>query len=343
MIIFGKVFFPMSFKTKFFRIVNPITKNFSFEKFSGLLPFDDLILVYHLVSDEDVKHVKHLFPYRSVRQFEKDLDFLSNHFEFVNWEDYLNQKKTSKPKLLLTFDDGYSEFYDIISPILLRKGIFAINFINPKFIDNKELMWRNKASLIVSEIIDKEEYQDKMFEWTKNELKESISSILSINFENQNQLDEIANHLEINFKNYLQNNPVYLTSEQLIKLKKDGFGIASHGWDHPLYNQLSLEQQIDNTQKSLDYMTDNQFLNDSFAFPFTDHLVTEQFFDLIFKQNSDLKYTFGAAGLKLESYSKNIQRIPIETKNYSAEEILKNEIIYYQVLKMLGKNTIKRS
>ena len=151
------------------------------------------------------------------------------------------------------------------------------------------------------------------------------------------------NILEINFKNYLQNNPVYLTSEQLIKLKKDGFGIASHGWDHPLYNQLSLEQQIDNTQKSLDYMTDNQFLNDSFAFPFTDHLVTEQFFDLIFKQNSDLKYTFGAAGLKLDSYSKNIQRIPIETKNYSAEEILKNEIIYYQVLKMLGKNTIKRS
>ena len=64
---------------------------------------------------------------------------------------------------------------------------------------------------------------------------------------------------------------------------------------------------------------------------------------LDFKQNSDLKYTFGAAGLKLDSYSKNIQRIPIETKNYSAEEILKNEIIYYQVLKMLGKNTIKRS
>ncbi|GGG49193.1 polysaccharide deacetylase family protein [Epilithonimonas arachidiradicis] len=335
----------MSFKTKFFRIANPITKNFSFEKFFGSLPFDNLILVYHLVSDEDVKHVKHLFPYRSVRQFEKDLDFLSKHFEFVNWEDYLNQKKTSKPKLLLTFDDGYSEFYNIISPILLRKGIFAINFINPKFIDNKELMWRNKASLLVSEINENNNYKNKIsnFSGLGDNLETNISSILKINYENRNQLNEIADFLNIDFNDYLKTNPVYLTTEQLIKLKKDGFGIASHGWDHPLYNQLSLEQQIDNTQKSLDYMMDNQFLNDSFAFPFTDHLLTEQFFDLIFKQNSDLKFTFGAAGLKLDSYSKNIQRIPIETKNYSAEEILKNEIIYYQVLKMLGKNTIKRS
>jgi len=332
----------MSFKTKFFRIINPISKNFSFEKFSGLLPFDDLILVYHLVSDEDVKHVKHLFPYRSVKQFEKDLDLLSKHFDFITWEDYINKKKTKKPGLLLTFDDGYSEFYNVTAPILLRKGIFAINFINPKFIDNNEIMWRNKASLLVSEITESENYQNKMFEWTKDQLK-SISSILNISYQNKNQLDEIANHLEIDFNNYLKERPVYLTTEQLSNLKKDGFGIASHGWDHPLYNQLALKNQLDNTQQSLDYMTKNQFLNDSFAFPFTDHFVTNDFFDTIFNYNSNLKFTFGAAGLKLDSYSKNIQRIPIEIKNYSAEEILKNEIVYYQLLKLLNKNKIIRS
>jgi len=333
----------MSFKTKFFRIINPIAKNFSFEKFSGLLPFDDLILVYHLVSDEDVKHVKHLFPYRSVKQFEKDLDLLSKHFDFINWEDYLNKKKTKKPGLLLTFDDGYSEFYNVIAPILLQKGIFAINFINPKFIDNQEMMWRNKASLLVSEIIGEQDYQDKMVEWTKDELNEIVSSILSINFENQYHLNEVANHLEIDFNNYLKENSVYLTTEQLTNLKKDGFGVSSHGWDHPLYNQLALKNQLDNTQQSLDYMTKNQFLNDSFAFPFTDHLIANEFFDTIFNDNSNLKFTFGAAGLKLDSYSKNIQRIPIEIKNYSAEEILKNEIVYYQLLKLLNKNKIIRS
>jgi len=333
----------MSFKNNFFRIFSPLGENFSFSHFSGLLPFDDVVVVYHLVSDEDVKHAKHLFPYRSVKQFEDDLDFFSKHFQLVDWDDYLNKKKTSKPRLLLTFDDGYSEFYDVICPILVRKGIFAMNFINPKFIDNKEMMWRNKASLLVSKINESDELKEKMFQWTKDELKENLSSILSINFENRNQLDEFADYLDVDFDQYLKNNPVYMTLEQLNKLRNDGFGIASHGWDHPLYNQLSLENQLGNTQKSLYYMTKNQFYNDSFAFPFTDHLVTNHFFNSVFVQNPDLKFTFGAAGLKKDSYSRNIQRIPMETGNYPAEKLLKNETFYYHFLKLFNKNIINRS
>lgn len=339
----------MSFKTKFFSISNQITKTISFGRFSQRLPFHDLILVYHLVSDRDVKHVRHLFPYRSAKQFEDDLDFLLRHFEFIDWNTFLKNKiegvKTKKPTILLTFDDGYSEFYDVIVPILKRKGIYAINFINPKFVDNKDLMWRNRASLIISEIEENQALQNKIsgFQNFGKELKNNLNSILKINFKNQNQLIEIAEFLEIDVENYLKKNPVYLTSEQLIKLKDDGFGISSHGWDHPLYNQLSLAQQLENTQKSLDCMDQNQFLTDSFAFPFTDNLITNNFFDSIFNHNPDLKFTFGAAGLKLDSYAKNLQRIPIETGNYSAEEILKNEIVYYQLLKKFNKNKIIRS
>lgn len=339
----------MSFKTKFFKISNPITKNFSFGRFSNLLPFGNQILVYHLVSDADLKHAKHLFPYRSVKQFERDLDFLSMHFDFISWDTFVKNKTekltTKKPTILLTFDDGYSEFYDIIYPILKRKGIYAINFINPKFIDNKELMWRNKASLIISKILENKELQSKVSQFPnfENDLKINLDSILKINYKNRDRLNIIADHLEIEFDIYLKNKPVYLTTEQLLKLKNDGFGISSHGWDHPLYNQLSVENQLANTQQSLDYMTENHFLNDSFAFPFTDHLVENQFFDSIFRQNTDLKFTFGAAGLKLDSNPKNLQRIPVEIGNYSAEEILKNEILYYQFLKKFNKNRIIRS
>ena len=34
-----------------------------------------VIPYYHMVSDEQVPHVKHLYRYRNVRQFTKDLDF----------------------------------------------------------------------------------------------------------------------------------------------------------------------------------------------------------------------------------------------------------------------------
>lgn len=339
----------MKFKTEFYRLINPITGRFSFENFSRHLPFQDLILVYHLVSDEDVKHAKYLFPYRSAKQFENDLDFLSNHFDFIDWETFVKQKtenaRLKKPTILLTFDDGYSEFYDIIAPILKRKGIFAINFINPKFIDNKEMMWRNKASLIVSQIAENQSLQKKISQFKDfgNDAKKNIESILKIKFRDREQLDEIANSLGINFDDYLKKTPVYLNSQQLVKLKNDGFGISSHGWDHPLYNGLTLSDQLENTEKSLHYMQENQLLEDSFAFPFTDHLVDKQFFETLFSQNPSLKFTFGAAGLKLDSSSKNLQRIPMETNNYTAEELLKNEIFYNRFLKLFNKNKIIRS
>ncbi|MCG2792105.1 MAG: polysaccharide deacetylase family protein [Weeksellaceae bacterium] len=334
----------MSTKSKFFRLSNPIIQSFSFEKFLQKLPFRDLILVYHLASDEEVKHVKHLFPYRSVKQFENDLDFLSQYFDFLDWETFIKEKtekvSRKKPTILLTFDDGYCEFYDIIAPILKRKGIFAVQFINPKFIDNQDLMWRNKVSLLVKELVDHKRSKDKMLKYKPAELQKNI---LSVSFQNQNQLDEVAQLLEIDFNDYLKKNPIYLTTEQVRQLKNDGFGISSHGWDHPFYNQLSLADQLKNTQKSLNFMKENQFLNDSFAFPFTDHLVTNEFFDSIFNQNPDLKFTFGAAGLKLDNYARNLQRIPMEIGNYSAKELLKNEILYYQILQKFKKNKIIRS
>lgn len=343
--IFWQCFFniyPLAFKNTFFKISNRLTQSFNLERFLPLVDFGPLILVYHLVSDEKLNHVRHLFPYHDVKNFERDIDFLATHFDFIDWDTFLEQKKaktrSKKPSILLTFDDGYAEFYDIIVPILKRKGIYAINFINPKFIDNKDLMWRCKASVILSETIANKEKEAQLSEMLS---RQTNSSILNIKYENQSQLNQIANELEIDFKDYLKNNNVYLATNQLKALQNDGFGISSHGWNHPLYNQLSLDKQLENTQKSLDYMTENNFLADSFAFPFTDHLVKNKFFEEIFQQNPLLQFTFGAAGLKQDLRLNNLQRIPMENENYNAQQILKSELLYYYFLKKSGKHVIK--
>lgn len=332
----------MAFKNTFFKISNRLTQSFNLERFLHLADFGPLILVYHLVSDEKRDHVKHLFPYHDVKNFERDINFLATHFDFIDWDTFIQQKKdkarSKKTSILLTFDDGYAEFYDIIAPILKRKGIYAINFINPKFIDNKDLMWRCKASVILSETIANKEKEVQLLEMLGNQNK---SSILNIKYENQNQLNQIASELEIDFKDYLKNNNIYLTINQLRALQNDGFGISSHGWDHPLYSQLSLDEQLENTQKSLDYMTENNFLTDSFAFPFTDHLVKNKFFEDIFKKNRSLQFTFGAAGLKQDLRLNNLQRIPMENEHYNAQQILKSELLYYHFLKKAGKHVIK--
>ncbi len=338
----------MSAKSIFYKSASTFLGSFSLEKLTTYLPYRDVVIVYHSVSDEKLKHAQHLFPYRSSKAFIKDLDELSKVFDFIDWDTFLERKptknKTGKPKLLLTFDDGYSDFHDVIAPILKQKGIYAINFINPKFIDNKDLMWRCKASLLISEIEENKGLQQQILGFKSLKLNPDLSNIkqniLSIKFENQHLLDELATFLNIDFKTYLAQNKVYLTTNELLKLKQDGFGISAHGWDHPLYHELSLDAQLDNTQKALDFLEDLGLNNDSFAFPFTDFGVKNDFFEKLSKANPRLQYTFGAAGLKLDSRFKNLQRIPLEVENYSAKQVIKNEIIYYNLLKLIGKHRI---
>ncbi len=307
---------------------------FEKENIEKSFPLDYCLPVYHCVSDENIPHLNHIIKYKNIKQFENDLDYFSRYFQFVNWDEFKNFFKGNfKPKkkiALLTFDDGFREFYDIITPILERKGIYAINFVNPAFIDNKDLMFRCKASLIVDTI--------KSSKSKKTEI--NIEEVLKINYKNKTRLDQIAETLEIDFSLYLKKQKPYLDFSQLKTLTEKGFGISAHSWDHPLYCELPLEDQLENTIKSLNYTKENSFSDDCFAFPFTDFGVRKDFFENLFK-NEQLSYSFGCAGIKIDSIDKNLQRIPMETGE-SASQTLKKEIAYYKFKKLLNKNIIIR-
>ncbi|MCX8522977.1 polysaccharide deacetylase family protein [Chryseobacterium formosus] len=315
---------------------------FESENIENSFPLNYCLPVYHCVSDENLPHLNQIIKYKNIKQFESDLDYLSKYFQFVNWDEFKDFIKGNfKPKkkiALLTFDDGLSEFYDIIAPILERKGIYAINFINPAFIDNKDLMFRSKASLIVNKIKSghiKNQEINPIFS-SENHIEE----ILKIKYENRIELDEIAEKLDISFDSFLQEQKPYLDLNQLKELTSKGFGISAHSWDHPLYHDLSLTQQLETTQKTLNYLKENNLMTDSFAFPFTDFSVGKDFFEELFK-NKNLFCTFGSAGIKTDNIERNFQRIPMETGE-NAELILKKEISYYKMKRFINKNKIVR-
>ena len=115
-----------------------------------------VIPYYHMVSDEQVPHVKHLYRYRNIRQFTKDLDFFLSHYEPVTLDDLLQHLNGNRslPKrcFLLTFDDGFREMYDVVAPILKAKGVPAIFFLTTGFIDNVDMAHHCKLSLLVEHL-----------------------------------------------------------------------------------------------------------------------------------------------------------------------------------------------
>jgi hypothetical protein len=98
-------------------------------------------------------------PYgsKTPKQFENDLDHLLKHLKPISldtlYDCVVNKKAIPENSFIVTFDDGLRQVYENAMPILLRKGVPAIFFINTSVIDNQDLLFRYKSSLIVEQVL----------------------------------------------------------------------------------------------------------------------------------------------------------------------------------------------
>jgi len=307
---------------------------------------------YHAVSDNELFHLKYLYKYKNIKQFISDLDCLLTEFTPISihdLKDYINKnEKLPKKAFLLTFDDGFKEMYDIVAPILLEKSVPATFFINSDFLDNKNLCYQHKASILVEQI-KKNDHNRKslkkvreILEDNKIAVTEIESNILSITYFQKNILDDIARILGVDFKDYLNKQLPYLTSGQVKELIKYGFTIGAHSIDHPFYSTLPLEEQLFQTYKSIEVIKSKFSLNYGlFAFPHGDTKLSSNFFIDIYRSGL-IDISFGTGGIVNDVFPQNIQRINFEDSLMPAKEILSYQFIRTIYYNIFGMNIIKR-
>jgi len=312
---------------------------------SAIMPF------YHTVADEHLPHLAHLYTVRSVRQFREDLDFFLLHYSPLSLGDILDALEQGKPlpdrSLFLSFDDGLREFKDVVAPILKEKGVPATCFVNTAFVDNKSLFFRFKASILVDFYLNAKKSEATVLEGelSRHGYTGSVhSSLLSIGYEQRILLDSIADAVGVCYSSYLDERKPYLSSDEIRELHADGFEFGTHSVDHPLYCHLSLDDQLEQTAESAEYLS--RLLGArcrAFSFPFTDDGVTAQFYDRLFDERGQIvDASFAGAGLKKDSVVRNLQRIPIEQGCFSAKDVVSGEYLYYVLKSVLNKNIICR-
>lgn len=333
------------FREKFIQKSNKATRlapGSAWQKLSGqklIMPF------YHTISDEPIPHIHNLYPIKSTKDFVKDLDFLLKHYKPISYADLqkLNRKgeQPSKPSFLLSFDDGLSEFSDVIAPILMQKGIPAICFLNSAFIDNADLFYRYKASLLIEEITANPKLKSQLngiFQGDNN-LSQDIKAV---SYRDRAILDVIASRIDCDFGDFLNRQSPYLTSSQIEKLIAQGFHFGAHSIDHPEYQHIDYSEQLRQTKESMDSIASRFNLDyRAFSFPFTDFNISKRFFDEIYK-NGTVEMSFGCSGQRKESFPKHYQRIAFEMEVLSGEQILNAELLYFILKQPFGKNRILR-
>ncbi|MEM9824834.1 MAG: polysaccharide deacetylase family protein, partial [Bacteroidota bacterium] len=242
----------------------------------------DLIFpFYHAIQgSKKLPHIQQLYTPRNEQQFRADLDCLLQHFTPIGLTDLLdhlqNGKKLPRPAFHLSFDDGLREVYDFAFPILKEKGIPATVFLNSAFVDNRDLFFRYKASLLIETLTTSPLPQNLLEQIGELlQIKPTFSNvtlrqkILNITYSEKEILDEIAQICSYRFDDFLQSQKPYLDHRQISALIKAGFSIGAHSVDHPLYAQLPLTQQIKQTQESINWIVEQfELPYKCFAFPF---------------------------------------------------------------------------
>jgi peptidoglycan/xylan/chitin deacetylase (PgdA/CDA1 family) len=282
------------------------------KQFPAFLPF------YHTVEDIAPGYIDS-YTVKTTAQFEKELDYLLGRFKPVDLKTVVEHPR--KKQFHLTFDDGLKTCHTVIAPILKRKGIPATFFVNTGFIDNKKMFHRFKKTLLAKQGINSE---NKMYD-------------------QQSNLDKLASENKISFDKYLKNATPYMTCEEILSLKNDGFLIGSHSTDHPEFWAISEEEQFRQIAESMAYIEEHYHPGlRVFSFPFTDHGVKASLFERL-KSENIVDYTFGTAGLKYDQTPTHFQRIPVESyQRWPIKKVVHYEYFYFFVRSLFGKNIVVR-
>jgi len=236
------------------------------------------IVYYHMVSKND-------YPFYfdnkaiSVDEFREQILFFKKHYDIISLSDAIEfAKKGSslKRKLVITFDDGFTDNYTVAAPILGELNCSATFFLIGNCIDNKDLMWRNKLLLIqkVDEAVLKKGLEKAVNQYDLS-LK-GYQNLMSWSYVSipMSKKDKIVNSLwestmDISIEEYLSEQQPYMTSQQINELNNEGFEFGSHSMSHPIFSRLTYEEfrdEILNSKNKIEQLIHKKI--NTFTYPF---------------------------------------------------------------------------
>lgn len=229
--------------------------------FSKILVRKNLFVFnYHCFNTfvNDQLRIGSLFSYSYRENFERQIQFLSRHFNKLKSLDLQNESFLKKT-YLLTFDDGYKDNFDIALPILKEYSVPSIFFITTSVIGTHNLLWYDRVRLYYERNRKKGILGSIR---TKTQCRKSIQELKEKDYEE---------FLEI-VKTYNNNSPeisrVMMNWEEVREVFDSGIIIGAHSHTHPVLGKMERYQQMREIQNSVELIRNKlDFSPFAFAYP----------------------------------------------------------------------------
>jgi peptidoglycan/xylan/chitin deacetylase (PgdA/CDA1 family) len=231
-------------KQRLIEVIRTVSKLIPGILFPRIIYRDVISIFYHAVSDDVMAHVRHLYPVVPVAAFRETLIFMKEHHNFISYEQlqahYDNGTELPPNSVHLSFDDGFSECYAIVRPILLELGVPCTFFVTTDWLDNRILYFRHQISLCVHyaeklPAVEQENFLQVLnqeFDLNLLEIYDFTQWITGFRTPQDGVISDVCKYLGIDVSAYLKVNQPYLTSNQIRELQRDGFKIGAHGLTH---------------------------------------------------------------------------------------------------------------
>ncbi len=316
------------------------------KQFLPLFKSQTIFPYYHIVRNDKVSHIEHLYAYKNEAQFRADLDFLLQHYTPINDLDAV--RKGVPNSFLLSFDDGLEEVYSVVFPILKEKNLKAVFFLNPDFIDNHQSLYKHDISVIITHLkalnfkIEKLNGIAALLNFEFKDKADFLSKIKNIPFKDKHKIVPVLDYLNIDIKNYLSTQKPYLSKAQVQEMIDYGMFFGGHTMSHPPLNQLSHEEKKAEIINSIDWVKREFNLSYAvFAFPFSDKNISRKLLNELFEYDPAI-LLFGNSGLKKDIDARILQRFSLENPFKKIHKVIVTENLYKIFNKMIGKYQIKR-
>ena len=257
-----------------------------------------VILLYHRVIPRDRQDGVCSFPgiVVSRESFEKQMRFLSEHYNVMSLDDYLEARVKKIPlpykTAVITFDDGWKDNFLYALPLLKRYKLPATIFLATGFIGKGEAFWPEKLGFLVKQIVASrsktrkpvedgflEELRQLLDSAPNNLREEKIRLLLTRAMERLLYLDEsrrntLIARLEscLNDFEYPSEENSCMNWEQIEEMKRSKISFGSHGVSHNILTVLQEEKIAEELEGSKRLIEDRLGIEvKSFAYPNGDY------------------------------------------------------------------------
>jgi peptidoglycan/xylan/chitin deacetylase (PgdA/CDA1 family) len=196
-------------------------------------------------------------------QFNEQIAYLKRRLSLVTLEEALafidgsEKEKTRRCRVLITFDDGYLDNYEIAYPILRSHGAQGVFFLATNMVGSCELPWWDRIAYLVR-TARKSQFSlrypaELAVDLDKNGLEKSLIAILKLYKRPDNSdFDRFMQELAEAAGGEKPPGAIrrFLDWDEAREMIVGGMAIGSHTHSHTVLSQLEPEQQCEELSKS---------------------------------------------------------------------------------------------